>query len=295
MGNLFEHTSASWVKYSQYEWRTGQDHNLYLIPTGNADPKPYDPLKDAEPLVLDAMDIALLCFHKRPDSEIQSAILRFARKYGLLGIMTALPTTAKFVEYEKVYLLKNQFIRDESMDTMEYVSLFFPFTKLDFSKRGIESVWNLTDRKMIALAMTYRTSPQAMLMSLMRNYAERYDWLVALFKDWAFTFFTTFLYYEDYGNTDEETLEMYRMGMAAFDGNAPSYHIELRDHPTLVWDFHSLMLGIQMMFSFMLTDKAKPLRLCRRCQKPFIAKKQGETFCSSDCRDQYRAEHNQSP
>ena len=281
MGNPFEHTSASWVRYSQYEWKKGKDGNLYLIPTETADPKPYDPFKDAEALVLDAMDIALLCFHKRPDTEIQSAILRFARNYGLLGIMTALPTTAKFVDYEKVYL----------MDTMEYVSLFFPFTKLDFSKRGIESVWNISDRKMIALAMTYRTSPQAQVMSLMRNYAERYDWLVALFKDWAFTFFTAFLYYEDYDKTDEETLEMYRAGMAAFDGNAPSYHIELRDHPTLVWDFHSLMLGIQMMFSFMLTDESKPLRLCRQCQKPFVAKKPKDDFCSPDCRDKYRAGH----
>ena len=79
---------------------------------------------------------------------------QIARNYGLLGIMTALPTTAKFVDYEKVYLLKNQFIKEEAMDTMEYVSLFFPFTKLDFSKRGIESVWNISDRKMIALAMT---------------------------------------------------------------------------------------------------------------------------------------------
>ena len=82
-------------------------------------------------------------------------------------------------------------------------------------------------------------------MSLMRNYAERYDWLVTAFKDWAFTFFTAFLYYEDYDKTDEETPEMYRAGMEAFDGNAPSYHIEPREHPTLVWDFHSLMLGIQ--------------------------------------------------
>ena len=294
MGNLFEHISANWVKYSRYEWRTGSDGVLYLIPAENADPKPYDPLKDAESLVLDAMDIALLCFHKKPDSEIQSAILRFAQNYGLLGIMTALPTTAKFVDYEKVYLLKNQFIKEESMDTMEYVSLFFPFTKPDFSKRGLESVWNVSDRKMIALAMTYQTSPQAMVMSLMRNYAERYDWLVTVFKDWAFTFFTAFLYYEDYDKTDEETLEMYRAGMAAFDGNAPSYHIELREHPTLVWDFHSLMLGIQMMFGFMLTDDAKPLRLCRQCQRPFIAKKPGENFCGPDCGNRYRAKHNPS-
>ncbi len=38
------------------------------------------------------------------------------------------------------------------------------------------------------------------------------------------------------------------------------YHIALLDKPTLVWDFHSLLLGIQMMFTFMLTDEEKPQR-----------------------------------
>ena len=42
--------------------------------------------------------------------------------------------------------------------------------------------------------------------------------------------------------------------MAAFGGIAPSYHIELLDKPTIYWDFHSLLLGIQMMFSFLLVD-----------------------------------------
>ena len=43
--------------------------------------------------------------------------------------------------------------------------------------------------------------------------------------------------------------------MAAFGGIAPTYHIELLDRPTIVWDFQSLLLGVQMMFSFMLTDE----------------------------------------
>ena len=34
--------------------------------------------------------------------------------------MTALPTTPKFIQYEKVYFPTNDFIKDESMDTMEY-------------------------------------------------------------------------------------------------------------------------------------------------------------------------------
>ena len=32
-------------------------------------------------------------------------------------------------------------------------------------------------------------------------------------------------------------------------------HIELLENPTIVWDFHSLLLVIQMMFSFTLTDE----------------------------------------
>ena len=48
-------------------------------------------------------------------------------------------------------------------------------------------------------------------------------------------------------------------------GIVPSYHIELLDKPTIYWDFHSLLLGIQMMFSFLLVDGEKPLRLCKHC------------------------------
>ena len=41
---------------------------------------------------------------KKPDAEIQKAIQQFAVKYGLFGLMTALPTTPNFMEYEAVYL-----------------------------------------------------------------------------------------------------------------------------------------------------------------------------------------------
>ena len=76
------------------------------------------------------------------------------------------------------------------------------------------------------------------------------------------TIISSFLYYEDYDEMEEETREIYRAGMAAFEGIAPEYHIELSDRPTVVWDFHSLLLAIQMMFSFMLVDETSTLKLC---------------------------------
>ena len=69
---------------------------------------------------------------------------------------------------------------------------------------------------------------------------------------------TSILYYNDYDSIDEDARGLYRKAMAAFGGIAPSYHIELLDKPTIYWDFHSLLLGIQMMFSFMLVDDDQP-------------------------------------
>lgn len=91
-----------------------------------------------------AINIGMLIFHRKPDEEVKSAIHSLACTYGLLGLMTALPTTPQFIEYEKVYLLKNQFIRQESMDTQEYLNLFFPFNKPNFYKQGRQSIWTVS-------------------------------------------------------------------------------------------------------------------------------------------------------
>lgn len=113
------------------------------------------------------------------------------------------------------------------------------------------------------------------------------DWLVEVFRNWAFTFFSNFLYYQDYDKLDKNERSLYRQGMAAFGGVAPTYHIELRERPTLVWDFNSLLLCIQMMFSFMLTDDNSSLKVCKHCGKAFAATRSNMEFCSPQCKKQY--------
>ena len=156
---------------------------------------------------------------------------------------------------------------------------------------------------MVALTMTFMDEPMAKNMSFQREYAEPYDWVAQQFKDWAFTLSTSILYYNDNDSIDEDARELYRKAMAAFGGIAPSYHIELLDKPTIYWDFHSLLLGIQMMFSFMLVDDDQPLRLCKHCQKVFLGSRSNAAFkhcqkvflgsrsnaafCSPRCKNQY--------
>lgn len=110
---------------------------------------------------------------------------------------------------------------------------------------------------------------------------------IIAFSDWAFTFVTSFLYYQDYDTLEEAERNVYRKGMECFGGIAPTYHIELLDKPTIVWDFHSLMLAIQMMFSFMITDENSTLKLCKHCGKIFVASRSNVQFCSPQCKNQH--------
>ena len=62
----------------------------------------------------------------------------------------------------------------------------------------------------------------------------------------------------------EQTRSLYRQGISAFGGISPTYRIALeKDSPVIVWDFHSLLIMVQMCFSFMLTDKDSDMRMCK--------------------------------
>ena len=136
MKNLFEHTSAPWIRYSSYEYKTGSDNNLYITVSRDAKPEMYHPMQEAGQLVIDAVNVGLAAMHKVPEEELKEVVLDFIKKYGFLGFMTALPTTADFIIYESVYLPKNHFIKEESLPTEDYLAFFYPFDKPDFRKRG---------------------------------------------------------------------------------------------------------------------------------------------------------------
>ena len=287
MTNLFEHTSAYWAKYSAYEWRKADNGKEYLLPTADATVSVYNTIPLTDHLVQDAVNVGVLVFRKLPEQKIKDAIHSFVCNYGLLGMMTALPTTSKFVEYEKVYLLKNQFIREESMETLDYLKLFFPFKMPAFRKKGVESVWDVSgnDRAEAVLALMFQEESQAMAMSFMRGYGEPLEWLKEVFRDWAFTFLTVSMYYRKRDLLDKNTRDLYRSSVACFDGNTPTYHLDLRDRPVMVWDFHSLMLAVKFLFSVRLTDAKNPMKMCRYCCKAFYAQRQDALYCSAECRN----------
>ena len=288
MNSLFKRSGFYWTRYDYYEFRTTKGGICYVTAAENAKPTVYAPTENIERAVLDALNVGMLSVLRKPDGKIRKAVMKFVSRHGLLGLMTALPTTPYFMDYEAVYLPRNHFIKEECLPTEEYFSYFFPFEKLNIEKQGIHYDWNIgVGNDMKALALTFADQPTGMSMSFQRQYAERYDWLVLQFRDLAYNLLGAFLYYEDYDRLDERERALYRQGISAFGNNAPSYHISLLDKPVIVWDFYSLAQEIQMMSGVMLTDEEHPLRLCRNCMKAFIAETPDALFCGPECEKQY--------
>ena len=108
MKNLFEQSRSHWVRYNHYELKTAEDGKRYITPGKSAKPDVYNPLKEVPNIVLDALNVGMLMMGRKPEAEVEKAIMEFITRYGLLGLMTALPTTPSFMDYEAVYLPKNQ-------------------------------------------------------------------------------------------------------------------------------------------------------------------------------------------
>ena len=130
MMNLFANSSSNWVKYDKYEWKKADNGTLYITPSQDAKLSLYNPVKKYQDMVLAAINIGTLATKEEPEESLQASIMDFACNYGLLGLMTALPTTPEFITYEAVYLPKNHFIREESLSTEKYLSYFFPFDNI---------------------------------------------------------------------------------------------------------------------------------------------------------------------
>ena len=143
MKNIFENTKSIWVKYSDYEIKKADNGVDYITPTSNATPIMYKPFDVSEQLVVGAINIGKMLIAREDEKKIDKAIMKFVKDFGLLGIMTAIPTTPSFMDYEAVYLTKNPFIEDESMNTFSYLGYFFPFEKPELSKNGKESRWDV--------------------------------------------------------------------------------------------------------------------------------------------------------
>ena len=107
MKNLFEQSRSHWVRYDHYELKTAEDGKRYITPGKNAKPDVYNPLKEVPNIVLDALNVGMLLMGRKAEAEVEKAVMEFVTRYGLLGLMTALPTSPTIMENAAVSLPTN--------------------------------------------------------------------------------------------------------------------------------------------------------------------------------------------
>ena len=278
----------SWPCFSEYEIVTAPNGKRYIRPTEKSTAYRFHYRVEREQRVIDAVNVGMLVLGKKSETVIETAVLDFVSKHGLLGLMTALPNSPDFMEYEITFLPKNRFIRERSMKTDAYQKLFFPFHDLQkmLAKLEQEPNWKDPDsclewQMMISLS----DQPEGVMMTALKEYAEPYDWVVDQLKDWAYMVSSCYFFYKDGLVTDLKLRISIQEGMEAYGGVAPSYIILLRDKPTLWWHFHSLHQCIHLTLSFMLADEYNPLRMCKYCKKIYLAgTTEDEWFCSEKCK-----------
>lgn len=281
----------SWPRYSKYEIITAPNGSRYIRPTEESHPVPFHYVKEKERMVIDAVNVGMLILGKKSEAVIEKAVLEFVTKHGLLGLMTALPNSPDFMEYEVTFLPKNRFIRERHMKTDAYQKLFFPFHDLQKmrTKMEREPIWDdPEDHAEWQMMMYHSDQPEGVMMTALKEYAEPYDWVVDQLKDWAYMVSTTYVFYNDGFIQDLQLRMSLQEGMEAYGGIAPSYIILLREKPTLWWHFHSLHQCIHLTLSFMLADENNPLRMCKYCKKIYLAgTTEDEWFCSEKCKNAY--------
>lgn len=69
------------------------------------------------------------------------------------------------------------------MNTRAYLNYFFPFTPVPLTIHPGGGTIDLPDQTSFAIMMTYHNEPEAMALSFMQGYSERYDWLISIFRD----------------------------------------------------------------------------------------------------------------
>ena len=77
MRNLFEQSSFYWTRYERYDLKTAKNGLLFITPAADAKPEVYNPLRNKEQIVLDALNIGMESISRKSAGTIQKSILRF--------------------------------------------------------------------------------------------------------------------------------------------------------------------------------------------------------------------------
>lgn len=269
LNEIFKKASSDWVRYSKYDIKEKEDIK-YIVPAKDAHIITYNPLENAETMILDAINTGRILYDEKASDKLkQDLLMSFVHAYGLLGFMTDLPLNSNFIECADTFLGENLYTDNKVMTTKEYIQFFTPFEAKDISHTPIP---------------TLSPKEQSLAIAFSHDYAERYSWVFSFLMKF-YLYFATCKMYEYTDNP--ATKSGYTNILSLFQIQGLGIKLEMNDTATLVWDFRSLKMILETFYAVSISNKDTTLKMCKHCGKSFYAQHGRSTFCSSKCRNQY--------
>lgn len=279
--------ATDWIRYSDYEFKESDDGEMYIIPTEDAAFTMYNPFNVAEDLLLDLMKIGEEALkvdsntEKHDESKLKNTIMIFAKKYGLLGLISSSVYNRNIIGDDQVLLIENNHITKEKiMDGNKYIHQFIPFTEEDdvvFNKYR-----NCIDvRKREDSPKFYGKRPIVMDLIFSRFYSEKINWIID-FAKMIVSHFNQLLTFKD---SSAYLTENITIMAGRFHAEKIGFTINQLDKTTIAWQFDSLKTTIETIYAFAVTDENILLNRCSNCGNIFIANSAREKYCSPSCRN----------
>lgn len=280
--------ATDWIKYSDYEYQSDSEGNLYIKPKENAGFSMYNPFDIAENILMDFLKIGEASKgyskNKNPEEyeEIKKMVLLFARKYGLLGLISASTYNRNIIGDKEVLIMEKNFInrKDKSMGSESYMKLFTPFAQPDdlsvmYYKNCVDLVKAEDSPKF------YGKRPLVMDLIFSKFYTERLEWIMRFAGMLSEHFNQLLVYRVSAGYLTEHVTIL----AETFKANKIGFTIEQIDKTVISWDFDSLKTAIETIYAFAVTDENILLSRCEHCGDFYIALSNREKYCSPACRN----------
>jgi len=279
--------AADWIRYSDYELKKNDAGEIYIIPTEEAAFSMYNPFNVAEELLMDLMrigDKALKAEAQKEENdeeELKSAILIFAKKYGLLGLISASVYNRNIIGEDNVLLMDNNYITKEKiMDGSKYINMFLPFVEEgDILVNKYKNCVDLVKRE--DSPKFYGKRPVVLDLVFSRFYSEKISWII----DFAKMISSHFNQLLMYRNSSAYLTENVTIMAGRFHAEKIGFTICQLDKTTIAWEFDSLKTAIETIYAFTVTDEATLLNRCKHCGDIFITNNARAKYCSPSCRN----------
>lgn len=271
---------TDWIRYSDYEIKEDENGIDYIIPTETAYFTMYNPFDVADELVFDLIQIGDELLKQEANKElIRSRVLLFAKKYGLLGLISSSVYNRNIIGEDKVLLTEHNFVSKEKiLDVNDYLKLFLPFaTEEDVYVREYKR--DITVVKAEDSPKFYGKRPLVLDIVFSKFYTERLEWILAFAKNIVMHFNEILIYRNNY------LTESVNIMAGKFKAEKIGLTINMLDKAMISWEFDSLKTAIETLYAFAVTDENSILNRCDYCKKVYVAKSDREKYCSPSCRN----------